>query len=144
MGEAYQPLEGSAVLGPMQVKIETGINLTEDVTVNWQYTVPFSGPLRESWTATAGLIWRWADFDGERTLNSVRRTQAKDCDCLKDHPKKAACTCPEHPVDEPACTSCNRPEANGEAAKGQPLDTSVEEPPCAECDKAAAAQVEGP
>ena len=104
-------------MGPVSLISETGINLTEDLTANVRIKMPVAGPLRESWSVTSGIIWRW-DTPADATEGKAKNTaeKADDCDChSENHAHPHAHPHPNHeediqqPASEPACESCDKP-----------------------------------
>ena len=117
MGEAIYGITAPQEMGPVSLISETGINLTEDLTANVRIKMPVAGPLRESWSVTSGIIWRW-DTPADATEGTVKNTaeKADDCDChSENHAHPHAHPHPNHeedipqPASEPACESCDKP-----------------------------------
>ena len=107
MGEAIYGVTGPQTMGPISLLSETGVNLTEDLTVNVRVKMPLAGTIRESWSVTSGIIWRW-DTPADATIKAAK--SADECDCPSEpHANPHHEADRQQPPSEPACESCDKP-----------------------------------
>ncbi len=140
IGEAIYGVSGPQGLGPVSVILETGINLTKDLVANWRIAMPVAGEIRESWTITSGVIWRWG-ADADTTFTSTQQTTEEVCDCPSEVPSDAACACPSQASSkESACEGCENPAQKEQAETSSPApckkttEPKTSDAPCEGCD----------
>jgi hypothetical protein len=101
-------------LGPIQLINEVGMHLTKELTTNLRVEMPVAGNIRESWTLTTGLLWRWGTSPQPSTSQGTSNaTPEEDCDCPPETHIEEDCDCPAHQgkSTEP-CEECDNPKTD--------------------------------